>query len=125
MKCHHPHWLVVLAAAIPLTMPTSASCRAESRTSQRASIDETFEADAAELIGIAGRVHVLLHDEHGIRLRAEGPKRWISDLVRRTEAGVLVVNGGSLDGSSVNIAAGPGALAETRVDSRNAKPEAR
>jgi hypothetical protein len=123
MKRHHPHWLAVLAAAILLTMSASASCRAESRTSQRASIDETFEAGAAELIGVAGRVHVLLHEEHGIRLRAEGPKRWISDLVRRTEAGVLVVNGGPLDGSSVNVAAGPGALAETRVDSRIVKPD--
>ena len=113
MKRHHPHCLTVLAAltvAIPLTMSASASCRAESRTSQRASIDETFEAGAAELIGIAGRVHVLLHEEHGIRLRAEGPKRWITDLVRRTEAGVLVVNGGSLD---------DGSPVDTRVGSRN------
>jgi hypothetical protein len=114
MKRHHPHWLAVLTAAILLTMSASASCRAESRTSQRASIDETFEAGAAELIGVAGRVYVLLHDGHGIRLRAEGPKRWISDLVRRMEAGVLVVNGGSLD---------DGSPVETSVGSRNVKPD--
>ena len=43
--------------------------------------------------------------------------RWISDLVRRTEAGVLVVNAGSLSGSAINIASGPGARAETRIGS--------
>ena len=111
MKRPRSHRLAVLTAAFLLTISASASCQAGSRTGQRASIDETFEASAAELIAVAGRVYVRLYDGYGIRLRAEGPKRWISDLVRRTEAGVLVVNAGSLDGSQVNIAASPGARA--------------
>jgi hypothetical protein len=117
MKRHRSHRLAVLTAAILLTTSASAASWAASGTGQRSSIDETFEADAAELIGIAGRVHVRLHDGHGIRLKADGPKRWISDLVRRTEENVLVVNGGSLSGSSLNIATGPGARAETRIGS--------
>jgi len=112
---HRSHLLAVLTAAFLLTL--SSSSWAEAGISQRASIDETFEASAAELIGVAGRVHIRLYNGHGIRLRAEGPKRWISDLVRRTEESVLVVNAGSLDGSSVNIATGPGARAETHIGS--------
>lgn len=109
------HWLAAMTAVLLLT--TSASSWAGSGTGQRASIDESFDASAAELIGVAGHVSIRHHDGHDIRLRAEGPKRWISDLVRRTEAGVLVVNAGSLGGSAINIASGPGARAETRIGS--------
>lgn len=121
MNRQPPHWLAVLTAALLLTASASSSSQAGSGAIQRASIDETFEAGSAELIGVAGRVSIRLHDGHDIRLRAEGPKRWISDLVRRTEAGVLVVNAGSLSGSvggsAVTIASGPGARAETRIGS--------
>ncbi len=121
MNRQPPHWLAVLTAALLLSASASTSSWAGSGAIQRASIDETFEAGSAELIGVAGRVSIRLHDGHDIRLRAEGPKRWISDLVRRTEAGVLVVNAGSLTGSvggsAVTIASGPGARAETRIGS--------
>jgi hypothetical protein len=130
MKPHRSHRLShglsrrVAALTATLLLILSASCQAGAGigTSQRASIDETFEASAVELNGIAGRVHIQLHDGHGIRLRAEGPKRWINDLVRRTEERVLVMNAGSLTGSSVNIATGPGARAETRIGSLNITP---
>lgn len=111
------HWLAALSAVLLLTTSASSSSWAKSGTGQRASIDESFDASAAELIGVAGHVSIRLHDGHDIRLRAEGPKRWISDLVRRTEAGVLVVNARSLSGSAINIVSGPGARAETRIGS--------
>jgi hypothetical protein len=68
MNRQPPHWLAVLTAALLLTASASTSSWAGSGAIQRASIDETFEAGAAELIGVAGRVSIRLHDGHDIRL---------------------------------------------------------
>ncbi|EWY38076.1 hypothetical protein N825_15195 [Skermanella stibiiresistens SB22] len=105
-----------LAAAVLTTgLVTGAAAAAR----DRASIDETFTAKAADLRGVAGHVHVRLHDGPGIRLKAEGPRSWMGELSRRTERGTLVVTAGSLSvassGSSVNIASGFGARAVSQI----------
>lgn len=80
-----PHqWLAAMTAVLLLT--TSASSWAGSGTGQRASIDESFDANAAELIGVAGHVSIRHHDGHDIRLRAEdrsaGSAIWSGGLKR-------------------------------------------
>ena len=102
MKPHRSHWLLhglshrlaVLTAAFLLTCPVRMLGRGSEPVIEPVSMRLSKPAPL-NLTPSPARVYIRLYDGYGIRLRAEGPKRWISDLVRRTEARVLVVNAGS------------------------------